>query len=293
MRVIAAAVLAVVVAVPLAAAQANPTPRQMDLSREMLKLAGVDDLSRQMFDTVVEQTYERMMASASGDEDRAEIEQQAKRLKELMRQKLDLTDFLDGVVLVYAQSFTEDELEQYVAFYKSAAGQKLTKNQGALMREGARLGQEKLTPKLTAIFEEFEHEQELRKPWERTMRDIRTIATAVEAWATDNDEEKYPEASSMEALRKELEPTYIRTLPLKDVWGNGYSYAVSDDRLSYRIVSAGSDGVFEWDSRRAAPVAESTKVRLSDHSGDDIIYGDGTFIQIPRVAQPKEEPEDQ
>lgn len=291
MRVVFAALLTFLLALPLAAAQANPTPRQIDLAREMLKLAGVDEVARSMFDTIIESAHERMLASATTDEERAEAEQQANRLKQLIREKLDLTDFLDAVVLVYARSFTETELEQIVAFYKSPAGQKLTRSQSDLMREGAKLGQEKIGPKLNAIFLELQHEEELKKPWERTMADMRLIATAVEAYSTDNDDEKYPAATSLDALRKDLEPTYVRTLPVKDVWGNAYSYSVSDDRLSYRIVSAGADGVFEWDSRRAAPATENAKTRLTDHPGDDIIYADGSFLQVPRVSQPKEEPE--
>jgi hypothetical protein len=76
-----------------------------------------------------------------------------------------------------------------------------------------------------------------------------------------------------------------KELPARDVWGNAYSYSVSPDGLHDRIVSAGADGVFEWDSRQPAAVAKGAKMRVSDHLEDDIIYGDGEFLQVPKASE--------
>ncbi|MEA2164025.1 MAG: hypothetical protein QOK37_2152 [Thermoanaerobaculia bacterium] len=73
------------------------------------------------------------------------------------------------------------------------------------------------------------------------------------------------------------------------MWGNSYAYIVSADRHHYRIVSSGADSNFEWDSRRIAPTkpGETTQMRYSDRLEDDLIYADGSFIQLPSQAKPK------
>jgi len=110
----------------------------------------------------------------------------------------------------------------------------------------------------------------------RTIADLRTLATVIEAYATDSNE--YPAAADMEALRKLVEPTYVRHMPSRDAWGHEFIYIGSPDKQQYRLVSAGSDGVFEAESRRLTKV----QPRESDRFEDDIIYQDGEFVQVPR-----------
>src|SRR4051794_34746996 len=50
----------------------------------------------------------------------------------------------------------------------------------------------------------------------RTMADIRSLAAAVEAYASDNNE--YP------ATVAPLSPKYIKTVPSKDGWGRDFEY---------------------------------------------------------------------
>src|SRR6185295_6742843 len=56
----------------------------------------------------------------------------------------------------------------------------------------------------------------------RTLADIRTIGTAIEAYAVDTN--VYPLSGDLPALAAVLEPVYIRTLPRKDGWGNPLIY---------------------------------------------------------------------
>ena len=114
---------------------------------------------------------------------------------------------------------------------------------------------------------------------------MRTIATAVEAYATDYDE-TYP-AGDYAALEKVLVPTYIKTMPEKDMWGHPYAYVVSDDHKHYRIVSGGADTNFEWDSLRIVADAKDADVKYRDRLEDDLIYADGSFLQLPAQAKPK------
>jgi len=72
-----------------------------------------------------------------------------------------------------------------------------------------------------------------------TKSDMRSIATALEAYATDHN--RYPDAKSIDDVVKAVQPTYIRFTPLRDAWGN--EYRVEANAQGYRIVSCGSDGV--------------------------------------------------
>ena len=116
--------------------------------------------------------------------------------------------------------------------------------------------------------------------------DLRTIAVALEAYAIDN--ETYPQGD-FDALKPLLEPTYIRTLPQTDIWGQKYAYVVSPDRARYRLVSAGSDSIFEWDSRRIGEeLDQATGTRYTERLEDDVIFADGMFLQAPAQSEPDE-----
>jgi hypothetical protein len=117
------------------------------------------------------------------------------------------------------------------------------------------------------------------------MADMRSTATAMEAYATDNDH--YPRAATLVELKSFIEPIYIRNTPETDGWGNPVAVIVSPDGQHYRIVSAGADGSFEWDSRTISPVAGlmENEIVFSERLEDDIIYENGSFLQAPKQVQ--------
>jgi type II secretion system protein G len=119
----------------------------------------------------------------------------------------------------------------------------------------------------------------------RTMSDMRALATAVEAYAVDNN--VYPAATCNAGLFTggtantlatnsftNLTPTYIAQPPKTDGWGRFMLYALATDSNSYRIQSSGRDG-----STAAAFCGTTTNFN------DDIIYSNGTFIQWPEGTQ--------
>src|SRR5213075_2954387 len=72
-----------------------------------------------------------------------------------------------------------------------------------------------------------------RSKQKRTMADIRTIATAWEARATDLNKYNAAGATSitlpastiaLSDLTTYLAPTYVKTFPQKDGWGNAYAF---------------------------------------------------------------------
>lgn len=138
-----------------------------------------------------------------------------------------------------------------------------------------------------------------RAKQKRTMTDIRGIATAWEARATDAN--AYNGAAltlpgdpsgitwtqvPYNVLVTHLTPTYIRTLPAKDGWSNNFEYYLDGPNPpvdiaaggvaanAYVIRSAGRDGTF------VDPVGGAT----TDFRCD-IVYTNGTFVQFPEGVQ--------
>jgi type II secretion system protein G len=122
-----------------------------------------------------------------------------------------------------------------------------------------------------------------RSKQRRTMSDMRTIATAWEARATDMN--RYNAAGldgisapvSFGQLATALAPTYIKQVPLADAWGRQFLSETDTpwgDPLAatkYVIISAGRDQLIS-----------TTQYTGAFSSFDcDIIYSNGTFITFP------------
>ena len=128
-----------------------------------------------------------------------------------------------------------------------------------------------------------------RAKQKRTMADARTIATAWEARATDLN--KYNAAGSVSLpgvdagltnLTTYLAPTYVKTFPNKDGWGNAWGVYVDQAwgatiaAQQYAIVSGGKDGASQ-------PTAEPGGATTNFDC--DIVYSNGTFLQYPEGVQ--------
>ena len=121
----------------------------------------------------------------------------------------------------------------------------------------------------------------------RTMADIRSLATAVESYASDTNE--YPKGAAPADLRETLVPKYIKTVPTVDGWGHGLQYICLKDATSqsekcigYVIGSAGKDGRFQHDSLLET-IAKSEKTTTNFDC--DIVFSNGTFVQYPEGVQ--------
>jgi general secretion pathway protein G len=107
----------------------------------------------------------------------------------------------------------------------------------------------------------------------RTMADLRSVGTAVEEYAIDNN--VYPTAASIAALEPLVEPIYIRTAPTEDGWGN--TVIVSSTTTGYTLCSPGKDG------GSSCTVTGSGGPTTS--FDDDIIFINGQFVQWPEGTQ--------
>jgi uncharacterized protein DUF2059/type II secretion system (T2SS) protein G len=191
--------------------------------------------------------------------------------------RLDYPSYADDVYSPALDStFTTEELQELTAFFKTKSGQKVVK-----LYAGLSVSMTLDAQRLDSIARELRAED--AQPWKRTMDDLRAIATAAEAYATD--ENKYPAVRSYDDLGIVLSPTYIRTLPPADAWGTPFAYLVSADRQHYRFVSAGADQRFEPESLLIEDVPAEFQGRLTAGQDADIIFQDGTFVQFPSAAR--------
>ena len=109
-----------------------------------------------------------------------------------------------------------------------------------------------------------------------TLQEMRAIQTAIEAYGVDHP--TFPIAKTMEELRALVQPGYIATSPMTDDWGTPLRYVVSPNGASYRLISAGSDQVFEdktW----------SLAAFLSDSSSDAVLTSEGWAADREWVIQ--------
>ncbi len=106
----------------------------------------------------------------------------------------------------------------------------------------------------------------------RTMADMRTLALAINSYASDHA--FVPQViGTATGLRPYLEPTYLKVLPVRDGWRRDLFYQGSG--LDYTVLSYGADGVAQ-----SGPYVGPTT-----HYDADIALVNGVFMQWPEGVQ--------
>lgn len=111
-----------------------------------------------------------------------------------------------------------------------------------------------------------------------TMGDLKSIGIAIESYIIDKG--KAPPGKSLEEILNELQPFYIRKLPMKDSWGNDFLYeaGVGDKNTTYSIGSGGKDGIFlGWNQNGFYLILKP------DDFNQDIIFKNGVFTFGPKI----------
>jgi len=116
-----------------------------------------------------------------------------------------------------------------------------------------------------------------RSKQKRTVADMRLVATAWEARATDvntylgpgqeTSEERDVDSGELNGM---LTPTYITTVPVLDAWGRPLRFKASTK--TYKIISGGKDGTFE----ASPPEGPTTMFDC------DIVFAVGKFVSYPQ-----------
>ncbi len=105
----------------------------------------------------------------------------------------------------------------------------------------------------------------------RTMADLRSVGTAVEQYAIDND--VYPVASAMTTLQTFIEPSYIRAAPVVDGWSR--TFQVASVTGQYTVCSGGKDG----------GTCTTDGAGATTGFNDSITFTGGVFAQWPEGTQ--------
>jgi len=109
----------------------------------------------------------------------------------------------------------------------------------------------------------------------RTMSDIRSIATAMEAYSVDFN--FYPRVATTTVIQVEtyITPTFIKRLPLNDGWNQQLALYMDGNGTNYTIQSSAKGAVMEGSPTGGAKT----------DFADDIVFTNGQFYQWPEGMQ--------
>lgn len=120
----------------------------------------------------------------------------------------------------------------------------------------------------------------------RSMGDIRTTATAIEAYAVDLN--RYPPAGgytiptgvlpsvTLGKISNYVSPTYVKQVPLSDGWNSWFMGSTDSSGSLYALASAGRDGSYKKATSLLGPTTDFNA---------DIVYVNGSFVQWPEGVQ--------
>lgn len=128
----AAAVVLAMIAVPGTARAQQPTPAAIDTARQVLELKGAKDIYDPMLVGVIEQAKNLFLQTnpALGKD----LNEVAARMRAEYAPRL--AELTNEVARSYAQRFTEQELREILAFYKTPLGRKLLAEEPRIIEEG-------------------------------------------------------------------------------------------------------------------------------------------------------------
>jgi hypothetical protein len=135
----AAAILALSLAFGAAApamSQEIP-PEQLELARKYVDLTNKAQIYEAIASMTAAQTSK--LLSQSNPEIAKQIDEQIAKALEARRGKSD--DLYNQIARIYAVTYTQDELQQIVAFYETPAGQKLAENAMSVNQDVAKVMQ--------------------------------------------------------------------------------------------------------------------------------------------------------
>ena len=222
-------------------AEQKIAPSKAALIREFLK---VTDAREGTADAFIDILGGRLGLPMAPEETRGEV-----------RAGEEMTEMAEETQLeLYDRYFTEKELRDLIAFFKTDTGQHYVQVARKIAVETRK--------NLRASTERYLIETKERNLANRTRNDFRGLGFALKAYFADHG--NYPKAQGLDELAGLLSPKYLATVASYDAWGRMIQYQVTDDGQHYRIVSAGTDGKFALPSEQ--------------EQSDDIVYSDGRFV---------------
>ncbi len=157
----AVTVLAVAMSAWVAFGQGQDATRRA-LAEELLTRANVKEGMEKSFAMVrqaipaqleqVKQAYGQTNVSAN-------VAHETDQVMDMLQKELSWDNLKDAYITLYAETFTQEELEGIIAFYKSPAGQAYTKKQPQLMQRSMELSQkliQQVMPRIQALTKDLQ-----------------------------------------------------------------------------------------------------------------------------------------
>jgi uncharacterized protein len=134
-------------------------------AQEMLTLLHLDRVMDQLMNNMMEQvstTSRQMFGANIKPEDQAKIDEFQKQVFQLIQSQLGWKALEPEYVTIYANNFTDEQLDAILAFYKSPTGIALVEKLPTLTAQGMQLAQSKmllLQPQMKQMIEDFMKKQ--------------------------------------------------------------------------------------------------------------------------------------
>lgn len=137
-RIVALLIASLVVCAPPAFAS-EATHRAA--AEEMVRLARVDQLMKSLFDQMKASMNAILNDNARSVEDRVRAGKISDKVFAIMEQEMSWDKMKDDFVDLYMKTYSEDEIRQINAFYKTPAGQAMIEKMPQLMKASTAISQ--------------------------------------------------------------------------------------------------------------------------------------------------------
>ncbi len=282
-----ALVLALVLMAP---SGAGDDARARKSTEEILKLLNVEASVSQVKEQMKKMIAAQVEAAEIPEEDREDFAKHLSAIFEASFEEMSFEKMKDDYIDIYVRTFTPGELDGLLAFYRSPVGSRFIQKLPELMQASLEVSMKRaqeMMPRIQKAVEEMLREPRGNQKKEQvTAMRLRSAGSAIEAYAVDRD--RYPGPTKgfvdLVEVQKDLEPSYIKELPLADGWGTPLLILSTGD--AYWIVSAGEDGTFDRDYRSVADPRKDLPGSGVAAPGGDIIYSNGTFHSWPEGLVP-------
>lgn len=149
---------------------------ELELAVQLLALMDMDQMMTSMHQQFETMFDEQIKQFTTCEAMRPAIQAYSREMADLASTSLSANDFMPEVAQVYVDVFTEDELQELLAFYQSPLGQKMLEKMPELMQRSMTIAQQQMTtimPQIQAAAERFSKEM---------------MASASQCDSDDNDE---------------------------------------------------------------------------------------------------------
>jgi uncharacterized protein len=118
---------------------------------ELLKLTNADRMVSQMFDQMKSIEMNQLNSMNIAPDQRALVQQTQEQILQLLQNALSWDKLKPALVKVYTETFTEEEIDGILNFYKTPAGQALLQKMPTLIQRSMQTGQQMVADVLPQI----------------------------------------------------------------------------------------------------------------------------------------------